>query len=69
MPKHQVEMLGHLQHPDEAAKEILDFIKALAVHGACYAFAAKKTLECNCLASLLTEIRPSRRGECFKAPC
>ena len=29
--------LGHLQHPDEAAKEILDCILALAAHGVCCA--------------------------------
>ena len=40
--------LGHLQHPDEAAKEILDFIKVLAAHGVCNASTAKK--QCNATA-------------------
>ena len=44
--------LGHLQHPDEATKEILDFIQALAVHFVCYALTAKKPMQCTCLASL-----------------
>ena len=30
--------VGHLQHPDEAANEILDFVKVVAAHGVCYAF-------------------------------
>ena len=34
--------LGCLQHPDEAAKEILDFIQALSAHGVCYTLTAKK---------------------------
>ena len=37
--------LGHLQHPDEATKEILDFIKVLAAHGVCYALTAKKPIQ------------------------
>ena len=36
--------LGHLQHPDEAAKEILDFIQGLSAHGVCYALTAKKPM-------------------------
>ena len=43
--------LGHLQHPDEAAKEILDF-KVLAAHGVCYASTAKKPTQCIFLVSL-----------------
>ena len=34
--------LGHLQHPDEAIKDIFDFIKTLATHDVCY---EKLTLE------------------------
>ena len=48
--------MGQLQHPDEAAKEILDFIQALSAHGVCYALAAKKTMQCNCLASLSSRL-------------
>ena len=48
--------LGHLQHPDEAANEILDFVKALAPHGVCYASTAKKPMKCNCLASLSSQL-------------
>ena len=44
--------LEHLQHPDEAPIEILDFIKVLAVHGVCNALTAKNPMQCNCLASL-----------------
>ena len=48
--------LGRLQHPDEAAKEILDFIQALSAHGVCYALTAKKPTQCNCLASLSSRL-------------
>ena len=48
--------LGHLQHPDEAAKEIMDCIQALATHGVCYALTAKKPMKCNCLASLSSRL-------------
>ena len=44
--------LEHLQHPDEATKEMLDFIQALSAHGVCYALTANKPMQCNCLASL-----------------
>ena len=47
---------GHLQHPDEAANEILDFVKALAAHGVCYALTAKKPTQCNFLASLSSQL-------------
>ena len=48
--------MGHLQHPDEATKEILDFIQALSAHGVCYALTAKKPMQCSCLASLSSQL-------------
>ena len=53
--------VGHLWHPDEAANEILDFVKALAAHGVCYALTVKKPMQCNCLASLSSQLE--------KGPC
>ena len=55
MPTQQVEM-GHLQHPDEATKEILDLIMMLAAHGVSNASTAKKPMQCNCLASLSSQL-------------
>ena len=52
--------LGHLQHPDEAAKEILDFIQALSAHGVCYALTAQNPTQCNCLAPLSSRLEPSQ---------
>ena len=36
--------LGSLQHPNEATKEILEFIQALSAHGVCYTLTAKKPM-------------------------
>ena len=42
---------GQLKH-DEAANEVLDFIKAVAAHDVCYGLTVKKQTQCNCLAKL-----------------
>ena len=35
-PRNERRHFGHPKHPDEAANEILDFVKALAAHGVYY---------------------------------
>ena len=53
----ELSCLGHLQYPDEAAKEIFEFIQALSAHGVCYALTAKKPIQCNCLVSLSSQLK------------
>ena len=48
--------LGHLNLPDEAANEVLDFIKAVVAHSVCYRLTMKKQTQCNCLAELSSQM-------------